>query len=92
MPGYGGHPIRPHCSLTGASDSGVILIPPIFNEHRAPLAVQAAMAQAQTGADHGEAAALKHSVPDIMRLLNSRDAAEAMHPMVEGRPPALSGL
>ena len=36
----------------------------------APLAVQAAMAQAQTGADHGEAAALKHSVPDIMRLLN----------------------
>jgi enoyl-CoA hydratase/carnithine racemase len=57
----------------------------------APLAVQAAMAQAQTWADHGEAAALKHSVPDIIRLLNSRDAAEAMRAMVEGRPPTFSG-
>jgi enoyl-CoA hydratase/carnithine racemase len=57
----------------------------------APLAVQAALAQAQTWADHGEAAALAHSVPDIIRLLNSRDAAEAMRAMAEGRPPVFSG-
>jgi enoyl-CoA hydratase len=57
----------------------------------APLAVQAALAQAQTWADHGEAAALAHSVPDIIRLLNSRDAAEAMRAMAEGRPPQFSG-
>ena len=57
----------------------------------APLAVQAALAQAQTWADHGEAAALAHSVPDIIRLLNSRDAAEAMRAMAEGRPPNFSG-
>jgi enoyl-CoA hydratase len=57
----------------------------------APLAVQAAMAQAQTWADRGEAAALAHSVPDIIRLLNSRDAAEAMRAMAEGRAPVFSG-
>jgi enoyl-CoA hydratase len=57
----------------------------------APLAVQAAMAQAQTWADHGESAALAHSVPDIIRLLNSRDAAEAMRAMAEGRQPIFSG-
>jgi enoyl-CoA hydratase/carnithine racemase len=57
----------------------------------APLAVQAALAQAQAWADHGEAAALKHSVPDIIRLLNSRDAAEAMRAMAEGREPVFSG-
>lgn len=57
----------------------------------APLAVQAALAQAQTWADRGETAALAHSVPDIIRLLNSRDAAEAMRAMTEGRPPVFSG-
>jgi enoyl-CoA hydratase/carnithine racemase len=57
----------------------------------APLAVQAALAQAHTWADHGEAAALAHSVPDIIRLLNSRDAAEAMRAMSEGRLPVFSG-
>jgi enoyl-CoA hydratase len=57
----------------------------------APLAVQAAMAQAQTWADHGEAAALTHSVPDIIRLLNSQDAREAMRAAAEGRAPAFSG-
>src|SRR3974390_1980274 len=30
--GYGGHPIRPHCSLNEAKDSGAVLIPPIFND------------------------------------------------------------
>jgi enoyl-CoA hydratase len=57
----------------------------------APLAVRAAMAQAQTWADRGEAAALAHSVPDIIRLLSSRDAAEAMRAMAEGRTPVFSG-
>jgi enoyl-CoA hydratase len=57
----------------------------------APLAVQAAIAQAQTWADRGDAAAFAHSVPDIIRLLNSRDAAEAMRAMAEGRAPAFSG-
>ena len=42
----------------------------------APLAVQAAMAQAQTWAD--QAAALTHTVPDIVRPLNSHDTSEAM--------------
>jgi enoyl-CoA hydratase len=57
----------------------------------APLAVQAAMAQAQSWADRGEAAALAHSVPDIIRLLNSRDAAEAMRAAAEGRTPVFRG-
>jgi enoyl-CoA hydratase/carnithine racemase len=59
--------------------------------NNAPLAVQAALAQAQTWADRGEAAALAHSVPDIIRLLNSRDASEAMRATVEGRPPKFTG-
>jgi enoyl-CoA hydratase len=57
----------------------------------APLAVQAAMAQAQSWADHGDAAALTHSVPDIIRLLNSRDAAEAMRAAAEAGAPIFSG-
>jgi enoyl-CoA hydratase len=57
----------------------------------APLAVQAAFAQAQSWADGGDAAAFTHSVPDIIRLLNTRDAAEAMRAMAEGRPPVFSG-
>jgi enoyl-CoA hydratase len=56
-----------------------------------PLAVQAALAQAQSWADGGDAAALAHSVPDIIRLLNSRDATEAMRAMSEGRVPQFSG-
>ena len=52
---------------------------------------RAALAQAQTWADHGEATALAHSIPDIIRLLNSRDAAEAMRAMAEGRPPNFFG-
>jgi enoyl-CoA hydratase len=56
-----------------------------------PLAVQAALAQAQSWADGGDAAAFAHSVPDIIRLLNSRDAAEAMRAMAEGRAPSFSG-
>jgi enoyl-CoA hydratase/carnithine racemase len=57
----------------------------------APLAVQSAMAHAQTWADHGEAAALTHSVPDIIRLLNSHDASQAMQAAAEGRAPVFSG-
>ena len=56
-----------------------------------PLAVQAALAQAQSWADGGDAAAFAHSVPDIIRLLNSRDAAEAMRAMAEGRAAVFSG-
>ena len=56
----------------------------------APLAVQAAMAQAQTWVDHGDKAALAHSVPDIIRLLNSRDAQEAMRATMEGRAPVFT--
>jgi enoyl-CoA hydratase/carnithine racemase len=75
--------------LAKAEATGLALAQDICRN--APLAVQAAMAQAQTWADHGEAAALAHSVPDIIRLLNSRDAAEAMRAMAEGRPPIFSG-
>ena len=32
VPGYGGHPIRPDCSLAEAHDSDIVLIPPIFND------------------------------------------------------------
>ncbi len=56
-----------------------------------PLAVQAALAQAQSWADGGDAAALAHSVADIIRLLNSGDAREAMRAMAEGRLPKFSG-
>jgi transcriptional regulator GlxA family with amidase domain len=35
--GYGGHPIEPHCSIAEASDSHVVLIPPIFNDIEATL-------------------------------------------------------
>ena len=41
--GYGGHPIRPHCSLAEACDSGVILIPPIFNDIEQTLAQETAL-------------------------------------------------
>jgi enoyl-CoA hydratase len=75
--------------VTEAEATGVALAQEICRN--APLAVQAALAQAQVWADHGEAAALAHSVPDIIRLLNSRDAAEAMRAIAEGRLPAFSG-
>ena len=38
--GYGGHPIRPHCSLDQAIDSDVVLVPPIFNDIEQTLAVE----------------------------------------------------
>jgi enoyl-CoA hydratase len=72
-----------------AETAGLALAQQICNA--APLAVRAALAQAQTWADHGEAAAFAHSIPDIIRLLNSDDAAEAMRAMTEGRPPNFSG-
>ena len=78
--------VRPSAEAEAA---GLALARKICNA--APLAVQAAIAQAQTWADRGDAAAFAHSVPDIIRLLNSRDAAEAMRAMAEGRAPAFSG-
>jgi enoyl-CoA hydratase len=77
------------CPLAGAQAAGRAIAEAISSN--APLAVQAAMAQAQTWADSGDAAALTHSVPDIIRLLNSRDAAEAMRAAAEGRAPVFSG-
>jgi enoyl-CoA hydratase len=77
------------CPLANAPAVGKMLAETIARN--APLAVQAAMAQARTWADHGDAAALTHSVPDIVRLLNSRDAAEAMRAATEGRAPIFSG-
>jgi enoyl-CoA hydratase/carnithine racemase len=74
---------------TEAEAAGIALAREICKA--APLAVQAAMAQAQTWADSGDAAALARSVPDIVRLLNSRDASEAMRAMAEGRPAMFSG-
>src|SRR5690242_10069983 len=41
--GYGGHTIRPDCALTDANDSGVILIPPIFNDIEQTLAQETAL-------------------------------------------------
>src|SRR5690242_13018911 len=41
--GYGGHTIRPDCALTDASHSGVILIPPIFNDIEQTLAQETAL-------------------------------------------------
>src|SRR5262249_11243735 len=77
------------CPFPEAEAAGKTLAEAIAKS--APLAVQAAMAQAQRWADHGEAAALTHSVPDIVRLLNSRDAGEAMRAAAEGRAPNFSG-
>jgi enoyl-CoA hydratase/carnithine racemase len=77
------------CPLSEAEAAGRALATAISN--RAPLAVQAALAQAQTWADRGEAAALTHSVPDIIRLLSSMDAREAMRAAAEGRAPVFSG-
>jgi enoyl-CoA hydratase len=75
--------------LPEAEAAGKALATAVSN--KAPLAVQAALAQAQTWADDGEAAALAHSVPDIVRLLNSADAREAMRAAAEGRAPVFSG-
>jgi transcriptional regulator GlxA family with amidase domain len=41
VPGYGGFSIEPHCALTEARDSDVILIPPIFNDVEQTLALEA---------------------------------------------------
>ena len=38
--GYGGRAITPHCSLTTAADSDVVLIPPIFNDIEQTLALE----------------------------------------------------
>lgn len=83
------HIVAQVCAVTDAEAIGRKLADAI--SAKAPLAVQAAMEQAQTWADHGEATALSHSVPDITRLLNSRDAREAMRAMAEGRPAHFSG-
>ena len=57
----------------------------------APLALQAAVGQALAWAHGGDAAGFARSIPDILMLLQSSDAAEAMRAMREGRPPRFSG-
>jgi transcriptional regulator GlxA family with amidase domain len=41
--GYGGHVIEPHCSLSQARDSDVVLIPPIFNDIEQTLALESGL-------------------------------------------------
>ena len=41
--GYGGHTIHPDCAVADANDSGVILIPPIFNDIEQTLAQETAL-------------------------------------------------
>jgi transcriptional regulator GlxA family with amidase domain len=41
--GYGGHTIHPDCAVADANDSGVILIPPIFNDIEQTLAHETAL-------------------------------------------------
>jgi transcriptional regulator GlxA family with amidase domain len=41
--GYGGHTIHPDCAVADANDSGVILIPPIFNDIEQTLAQESAL-------------------------------------------------
>jgi enoyl-CoA hydratase len=57
----------------------------------APLAVQASLAQARNWARAAEAAALADAVPQLVRLLNSADASEAMAAMRQARVPVFIG-
>jgi enoyl-CoA hydratase len=57
----------------------------------APLALQAAIGQALAWAHGGDAAGLARSIPDILMLLQSSDAAEAVRAMHEGRAPDFTG-
>jgi enoyl-CoA hydratase/carnithine racemase len=57
----------------------------------APLAAQAALAHAQLWRDEGDATAIARIVPDIMRLLNTEDAAEVLRAHVENREPVFHG-
>lgn len=43
VPGYGGHPIAPQCSIAQARNSDVVLIPPIFNDIEETLALEGAL-------------------------------------------------
>jgi enoyl-CoA hydratase/carnithine racemase len=56
----------------------------------APLAVEAALAQADAWAGVCDAAGFGRSIPDIIRLLNTKDVAEALRAMEEGRAPSFS--
>ena len=57
----------------------------------APLALQAALAHAGAWADVSDAAGFARSIPDIIRLLNSEDSAEAFRALMANRTPEFSG-
>jgi enoyl-CoA hydratase/carnithine racemase len=57
----------------------------------APLALRAALGQVQAWADGGDAAAFARSIPDIVRLVNTQDSAEAIRARMEGRAPVFVG-
>lgn len=57
----------------------------------APLALHAAIGQAQAWADGGDIAGLARSIPDILLLLQSRDVAEALQAHAAGRQAVFEG-
>ncbi len=57
----------------------------------APLAVQAALASARRSVEEGWPAAIAALVPDIRRLIATRDAAEALAARAERRTPRFKG-
>jgi len=73
--GYGGHSIEPHGSLAEASDSNVVLIPPIFNDIE------------QTLADETGLVAWLASFPRGSTLLASSGTAAFRRGRPSDRPP-----
>lgn len=59
---------------------------------QAPLGVQTALRSAMRAAREGEVAAAAKLVPDLVALLDSKDAAEGRRSFIERRPANFSGL
>jgi len=57
----------------------------------APLALTAALGQVHAWTNGGDAAGLERSIPDIVRLLNTADSAEAILALQQGRPAVFRG-
>jgi enoyl-CoA hydratase len=56
-----------------------------------PLALEAALAQLQAWSDGGDVAGFACSVSDVIRLLNTQDATEALHARMQNRAPVFVG-